>query len=109
MPHLNKTTLPCLLLLWAVTTPGWCSTAEVLAHIDRAEAFEAAGEPRAAIIELKNAARLALDDGDVRNRLGRLYLDTGQYAAAEKELSRAAALGIPANQLGLAPARALAG
>jgi tetratricopeptide (TPR) repeat protein len=102
MPQLNKTTLPCLLLLWAVTSPGWASTAEVFAHIDRAEAFEAAGEPRAAIIELKNAARLALDDGDVRSRLGRLYLNTGQYAAAEKELSRAAALGIPANQLGLA-------
>lgn len=44
-------------------------------------------------IELKNAVIEHPDDASLRERLGRLYLDRGDGAAAEKELSRAIQLG----------------
>lgn len=46
-----------------------------------------------ALIELKNAIRLDLKNVEARILLGSLYLESGQAAAAEKELTKALKLG----------------
>ena len=46
-----------------------------------------------AIIEFKNAVRLAPKNADARLGLGKAYLNQGNYISAEKELERARALG----------------
>jgi len=47
------------------------------------------GDLRAAIIQLRNALQADSNDLDARRTLGRLYLESGQYEPAEKELRRA--------------------
>ncbi len=47
-----------------------------------------------AVIELKSAVAAAPDNGDYRVLLGRIYMQTGDYISAEKELLRAIANGI---------------
>lgn len=63
-------------------------------HLKRAEQFHVDKNYRSAIIELK--ALLQQDPNNVQGRwlLGRVYLDTENGAAAEKELRRARALGV---------------
>ena len=50
-----------------------------------------------AIIDLKNAVRNDLDNGEARALLGNLYLVSGQAAAAEKELEKAISLNADIN------------
>src|SRR5688500_4252532 len=54
-----------------------------------AEQARAAGRHEAAIIHLKNVVQKAPEHAEARYRLGVAYLDTGDYASAEKELRRA--------------------
>tara|TARA_R110002095_G_scaffold144332_3_gene124799 strand:+ start:1521 stop:4172 length:2652 start_codon:yes stop_codon:yes gene_type:complete len=51
--------------------------------------YQQQGEPKAAIIQLKNLLREEPDNSQARLLLGTLYLQTGQYQGAEKELNRA--------------------
>jgi putative PEP-CTERM system TPR-repeat lipoprotein len=50
---------------------------------------------RRALIDLKNAVAENPEDAQLRYRLGSLYLQTGIFGAAEKELNRAISLGLP--------------
>lgn len=59
---------------------------QVLAEAEQARA---AGRHEAAIIHLKNVVQKAPEHAEARFRLGMAYLDTGDYASAEKELRRA--------------------
>jgi putative PEP-CTERM system TPR-repeat lipoprotein len=62
---------------------------EVVAYLKRADAAEKAGRPDVALIEVKNATRLAPKNGQVRTRLGSMLLSARQYPAAERELRQA--------------------
>ncbi|TWI62994.1 putative PEP-CTERM system TPR-repeat lipoprotein [Pseudoduganella lurida] len=61
----------------------------------QARQYEAKGDHRAAIIQLKNALQQRPDDAAARLALGRLYGKTGDQPSAEKELRRALDLGGP--------------
>lgn len=67
------------------------STAQLLTE---AEQYEQKGDQKAALIQLKNAVAQSPDDGEARVRLGNLHLDMGDAVSAEKELRKAASLGI---------------
>ena len=58
-----------------------------------ARSHQAAGEGRAAVIELKNLLQHDPGHGAARRMLGELYLDQGDPQSAEKELRRALGLG----------------
>lgn len=62
---------------------------------------------RAAIIELKNALREDPYNAEARYLLGRIYLDIGDAAGAQKELGRASEAGWDPNQVTPAMAEAL--
>lgn len=59
----------------------------------KAQKHVAAGESKAAVIELKNVLQQTPDHRDARLLLGRLYVEAGDGAGAEKELRRALQLG----------------
>lgn len=65
-----------------------------LEHIQRAKDFEAKGDFKTSVIELKNAVQKNPDSAQARLLLGQIYLKTGQGAEAEKELLRARSLGV---------------
>ncbi len=56
------------------------------------------GEPRAAVIQLKNLLRLQPENGEARLLLGEAYLRLGEGAGAVKELKRARDLGMESSR-----------
>ena len=62
-------------------------------HIARANQFIAGSDYDSAVIELKNALQKDNQSGEARWLLGKVYLDSGDILAAEKELKRAQELG----------------
>ena len=73
------------------------STASLLAE---AKQYQQKGDEKAALIQLKNAVAKSPEDAEARLQLGTLYLETGDAVSANKELRKAASLG-------MAPARTL--
>lgn len=65
-------------------------------YIERAKTHQDKGDLKASVIELKNALRKNSNNPEARWLLGTIYVDAGEGAAAEKELSRAKELGIDA-------------
>ena len=63
--------------------------------VAEAAKYQQKGDRKAAIIQLKNALQKKSDDGEARFLLGTIYNETGDSLSAEKELRRAAELGIP--------------
>ena len=63
-------------------------------HIQRAKDFEAKGDLKGSVIELKNAIQKNPNSPQARLLLGEFYLKSGLGAEAEKELRRAGALGM---------------
>jgi putative PEP-CTERM system TPR-repeat lipoprotein len=72
-------------------------TAELL---NEAQQYVQKGEQKAALIQLKNAVAQSPEDGEARLRLGMLHMEMGDIVSADKELRKAA-------RLGIAPARTL--
>jgi putative PEP-CTERM system TPR-repeat lipoprotein len=62
-------------------------------YLKKAKQYQDQGGYQAAIIEYKNAIRLAPDRFDARVQLGNVYMETGQFAPAAKEFRRALELG----------------
>ena len=58
-------------------------------HLQKARELHEEKQMSAAVIELKNALRKDLQNGQARALLGNIYFDMGQYQDAEKELWRA--------------------
>lgn len=58
-------------------------------HMARAQAFYEDGQPRSGMIEIKNALQKNPDSPQARHLLAKIYLDLGQGAAAEQEITRA--------------------
>jgi putative PEP-CTERM system TPR-repeat lipoprotein len=67
------------------------TTASLLAE---AKQYQAKGDTKAALIQLKNAVAKAPEDGEARLALGMFYVDTGDVVSAEKELRKARELKI---------------
>lgn len=67
-----------------------------------------AGQVSAAVIDIKNRLQQGPDDGAARRLLGIAYARLGDGANAEQELLRAAQLGVPAGELAVPLAEALA-
>jgi putative PEP-CTERM system TPR-repeat lipoprotein len=68
-------------------------------RLERATAFEAEGNIRAAIIEMKNALQQEPGHAEARLRHGLLHLEVADGAAAHAELQRALDAGIPAERV----------
>ena len=62
------------------------TTASLLAD---AKQYQAKGDTKAALIQLKNAVAKSPEDGEARLALGTFYLDNGDMVSAEKELRKA--------------------
>lgn len=94
-----RRTLPLVTLLTlALSVPlGGCDSTSRLTeqeHVQRAKDFEDKGDLKGSIIELKNAIQKNPDSPQARLLLGQVYLKAGFGAEAEKELTRAGALGV---------------
>ena len=76
-------------------------------HIARAAEFMKKGDIGTAGIELKSAVQQDPNNADARLELGRLYVDLGDGASAEKELERAAKIEEPPAAVVLLRTRAL--
>lgn len=63
-------------------------------HVQRAKDYQDKRDIKASVIELKSALKQNPDNPEARWLLGRIYLDMENGAAAEKELTRARALGV---------------
>ncbi len=66
--------------------------------LTEAQNYVQKGDRKAALIQLKNAVSQSPDNVEARLRLGNLYLETGDLPSAEKEFSKAASLGAPADK-----------
>ncbi|MDQ2820925.1 MAG: PEP-CTERM system TPR-repeat protein PrsT [Pseudomonadota bacterium] len=67
------------------------TTASLLAE---AKQYQAKGDKKAALIQLKNAVAQSPEDGEARLALGLFYMDNGDAVSAEKELRKARSLKI---------------
>jgi putative PEP-CTERM system TPR-repeat lipoprotein len=75
-------------------------------YLERAQEYFEKREYQASIIELKNALQNDRNKVDARLLLGRIYIETGNGAAAEKELGQARELGATLEELPALIARA---
>lgn len=76
---------PCLLLL--NVTLLWAASTEE--YISEAREYLGKGEAKAAVIQLKNALQENPTSIEARLMLGKIYLEAGDGASAEKEFERA--------------------
>ena len=76
-----------------------CGEKSMEAHLEDARAYVQKQRIDAAIVEYKNAIQLAPEASEPRFELGKLYLQTNNYVAAEKELNKALELGYAANDV----------
>jgi putative PEP-CTERM system TPR-repeat lipoprotein len=86
----------------AVAFAGGCDeqdAADPAAAIARAEKHLAEGNPGGAIVELKSLLQADPDNQQGRWKLAGLYLEVGDWAAAEASLRRAQELGIAADSV----------
>lgn len=63
-------------------------------HLEQAKSYIDSGDNAEAIIELRNGAKKAPENSEIRYELGKLMLATGDFLSAEKELLRAQSLGV---------------
>ncbi len=75
----------CTLLL----TASLLNSAHADDYVREAEAYLEKGEAKAAVIQLKNALQENPANIEARLMLGRIYLQAGDGASAEKEFERA--------------------
>lgn len=85
---------------------GAFSAAQATTFFERAQQHFDAGDLEAAEIELKNTLQRDSNNAEARFLLGKLYLQRGDPAPAEKELSRAWELGLQGDEVRLLIARA---
>lgn len=76
-----------------------CGGKSVEEHIAQAQQHIANGDNNAAIIELKSAIQSDPKNPQARFILGSIYMDTNEFASAEKELTRARDLGYSAAEV----------
>ncbi|MFK7914261.1 MAG: XrtA/PEP-CTERM system TPR-repeat protein PrsT [Pseudomonadales bacterium] len=101
-----RTGLAGLCLLFALVG---CDSTTPQGHLDNAAALREQGKVNEAIIELKNALQKDSAFAAGRIALGNVYLDTGDYPSALKEMERALDLGSNSSEVALGLGRAKLG
>ena len=86
-----------------------CGANDSTGLLTEARARVAAGDYKAAMIQLKNALAEDENNAEARFELGKLYLDQFDLASAEKEFRRAREAGYASNAVNPLIARALLG
>ncbi len=86
-----------------------CGREDSATLVSNAKAHIAAGDYKAAIIQLKNAVSEDEKNAEARYELGKLYFEQADLASAEKEFRRAREAGYAASQVNPMIARALIG
>src|SRR3954452_506533 len=99
MGYSNKSVLVKLSLMVAAVLGGGAlsscgKTDDPQALISDARQYQARGDNKAAVIQLKNALQNNPDYADARYLLGTIYNKAGDYKSAEKELRKALSLGM---------------
>lgn len=98
-----------LALLVGASLIAGCGKDDSAALLAEARTMIAAGDYKAAAIQLKNAISQDADNAEARFELGKLQLDLGDFASAEKELRRARQAGYDEKLVNPLLARALIG
>ena len=96
-------------LVFGASLLSACGKEDSAALVAEAKARLADGDTQAAMIQLKNAVAQDERNAEARFELGKLHLDQGHLAGAEKELRRAREAGYPAEAVDPLIARALLG
>ena len=76
-----------------------CSEKSMESHLADARSYVSEQQPDAAIVEYKNAIQKSPNAAAPRFELGKLYLQTNNFVAAEKELNKAMELGYAASEV----------
>ncbi|MBU1225396.1 MAG: PEP-CTERM system TPR-repeat protein PrsT [Gammaproteobacteria bacterium] len=98
-----------LTLILGATLLTACGANDSTSLLTEARAMAAAGDYKAAIIQLKNALAEDENNAEARFELGKLYLDQLNLASAEKEFRRAREAGYATDAVNPMIARALLG
>ena len=100
-PHKLKPTAAILSGAFMVAGLSACgkSTQTTEQLLTEAKQYQQKGDLKSAMIQLKNAVEKSPENGEARLELGRLELDTADYASAEKEFRKARAAGIAADRV----------
>jgi len=93
----KKIIMPMCIALAVSGALSGCSEKSMDEHLTMARDYTQRQDTQAAVIEYKNAIRQNPQAPAPRFELGRLYLMSNQFEAAEKELNRAIELGHPAS------------
>lgn len=100
--HLSKgkvnSAVMCALVALGLGLSGCTGNKPTAELLKEAQQYEQNGDQKAAMIQLKNAVAQSPADGEARLRLGALALEMGDLPSADKELRKAASLGLPAER-----------
>ncbi|NDP49013.1 MAG: tetratricopeptide repeat protein, partial [Sulfuriferula multivorans] len=107
MPILVSASRSLIVLLVSGGLLAACGKEDSASLVTEAKAKLAAGDVKSAMIHLKNAVAEDDKNAEARFELGKLYLDQGNLAGAEKEFRRAREAGYPASSVNPMIARAL--
>lgn len=91
--------VPAAGLLLAIGMAGCMNSQDPAALVAEARQYQQKGDAKAAIIQLKNALQKSPDDAEARFLLGTVYATSGDPLSAEKELRKAASLGIKRDRM----------
>jgi putative PEP-CTERM system TPR-repeat lipoprotein len=100
-PHKLKLTAAILSGAFLVAGLSACgrSTQTTEQLLTEARQYEQKGDLKSAMIQLKNAVEKSPESGEARLELGRLELETADYASAEKEFRKARSSGIATDRV----------
>lgn len=90
-----------LILLMGVLGAVVPTAVQAASFLERAQEYFAEGDMEAASVELKNALQRHPNDAEARFLLGKVHLQLGDPASAEKELLKARELGLDSQELDL--------
>ena len=99
-------TLAVSVLLLSMLALSGCGNPSPEESLANTETFISEGDPRSAMIELKNALQEAPDFGAARVRLGTVQASLGDHASALKEFERALDLGVDTDEVRIGILRA---
>lgn len=86
-------------LLLSIGIVGCNKSQDPAALVSEARQYQQKGDSKAAIIQLKNALQKNPEDAEARFLLGSIYATKGDPLSAEKELRKAASLGIKRDRM----------
>lgn len=107
MSYVSSGVLFSALCAWVLVGATGCGQKTPDELVEAAKTHIGRQDHKSAIVELKSAIQKTPNNAEARLLLGQAYLETGDYASAEKEFAKARELGAPADQLAPLHARLL--